>query len=56
MVATPLFLIPYTYAIGSYALLVIFGFAAVVHILHGQYEVGGLLVYGGAVFVCCCGG
>jgi hypothetical protein len=38
--------------IGSYLLLVVFGFAALVHLLHGQYEVGGLAVYAVAVLVC----
>jgi hypothetical protein len=52
IVAAVLFLVPFTALVGSYLLLVIFALAALVHILHGQYEVGGLLVYAAAVFVC----
>ena len=52
IIAAILFLVPFTAAIGSYLLLVVFGLAALLHILHGQYEVGGLLVYAVAVLVC----
>jgi len=52
IIAAVLFLVPVTTVIGSYLLLVIFGLAALVHILHGQYEVGGLVVYAAAVLVC----
>jgi hypothetical protein len=52
IVAAVLFLVPFTALVGSYLLLVIFALAVLVHILHGQYEVGGLLVYAAAVFVC----
>ncbi len=52
IIATILFLVPFTAAIGSNLLLVVFGFVALVHILHGQYEVGGLVVYAAAVLVC----
>jgi|HubBroStandDraft_1064217.scaffolds.fasta_scaffold767032_2 hypothetical protein len=52
IVAAVLFLVPVTTVIGSYLLLVIFGLAALVHILHGQYEVRGLVVYAAAVLVC----
>jgi hypothetical protein len=51
IIAAVLFLVPVTTVIGSYLLLVIFGLAALVHILHGQYEVGGLVVYAAAVLV-----
>ena len=51
IIAAILFLVPFTAVIGSYLLLVVFGFAALVHILHGQYEVGGLAVYAAAVLV-----
>ena len=50
--AALLFVLPFTAAVGGYALLVIFGFAAAIHMLHGQFDVGGLLVYGVAVLVC----
>jgi uncharacterized membrane protein YphA (DoxX/SURF4 family) len=52
IIAAVLFLVPFTALVGSYLLLVIFALAALVHILHGQYEVGGLLVYAVAVLVC----
>ena len=37
---------------GGYALLFILAIAVAVHLLHGQYDVGSLLVYGMAVYVC----
>lgn len=52
ILATVLFLTPYTSVAGGYALLVIFGLAAAIHILHGQYDIGGLLVYAAAALVC----
>jgi hypothetical protein len=52
ILAAILFMIPFTATIGSYLLLVIFALAALVHVLHGQYEVGGLGVYAVAVVVC----
>jgi hypothetical protein len=52
IVAAVLFLVPFTALVGGCLLLVIFALAALVHILHGQYEVGGLLVYAAAVFAC----
>jgi uncharacterized membrane protein YphA (DoxX/SURF4 family) len=52
IVAAILFLVPYTARAGSYLLLAVFAFAAVVHFLHGQYDVGNLVVYAAAVFVC----
>jgi hypothetical protein len=51
IIAAVLFLVPFTAAIGGYLLLVIFGLAALLHILHGQYGVEGLLVYAAAVLV-----
>jgi DoxX-like family len=50
-VAALLFLVPATRRIGAYALLVIFGIAMVVHVLHGQFGVGDLVVYAMAVIV-----
>jgi uncharacterized membrane protein YphA (DoxX/SURF4 family) len=52
IVAAVLFLVPSTARIGSYLLLVIFAFAALLHFLHGQYNVGALAVYAAAVLVC----
>jgi hypothetical protein len=49
--AAVLFLVPFTATIGGYLLLAIFGLAALLHILHGQYGVEGLLVYAVAVLV-----
>jgi hypothetical protein len=50
--ASFLFLVPSTRVIGGYALLVVFAIALTVHILHGQFDVGGLVVYSMAVIVC----
>lgn len=52
MVAALVFLVPAASIVGGYALLVIFFVAAVIHILHGRYDVGALVVYGMAVLVC----
>jgi len=46
-----LFLIPATCAWGARLLLVIFGLAALVHLLHGHYDVGNLLVLAAGVLV-----
>jgi hypothetical protein len=50
IIAALLFLIPPARMIGGYALLVIFTLAALIHILHGQTDVGGLVVYAAAVY------
>ena len=50
IVAALFFLIPPVRTIGGYALLVIFAVAALIHILHGQPDVGGLVVYAAAVY------
>ena len=52
IVAALLFLVPMTGVAGGYLLLVVFFFAATIHVLHGQYDVGGLLVYAVAVMAC----
>ena len=52
IVAAILFLVPAASVAGGYALLVIFLVAAAIHILHGWYNVGALVVYGMAVLVC----
>ncbi len=52
IVAAVFFLVPFTKRIGGYALLVIFALAALVHLLHGQFGVEGLVVYSAAVLVC----
>jgi len=51
-VAALLFLVPGLRLFGGYALLFILAIALVVHLLHGQYNVGSLLVYGMATCVC----
>jgi hypothetical protein len=51
IVAAVLFLVPLTSVAGSYLLLVVFLLAALVHVLHGQYDVGVLAVYSMAVLV-----
>ena len=52
MVVAIFFLVPRLGRIGGYSLLVIFAVAATLHLLHGEFEVGPLLVYGAAVFAC----
>jgi uncharacterized membrane protein YphA (DoxX/SURF4 family) len=52
IIAAILFLVPFTALAGGCLLLVIFALAALVHILHGQYDVGGLVVYAAADFAC----
>ena len=52
IVAAILFLVPAATSIGGYALLVIFFLAAMFHVLHGWYDVGGLVVYAAAVLAC----
>jgi DoxX-like protein len=51
IVAVVLFLVPFTSVAGSYLLLLVFLLAAVVHVLHGEYDVGVLAVYSMAVLV-----
>ena len=51
-VAALLFLVPAIRLIGGYALLFILAIAVAVHLFHGQYNVGSLVVYGMAVRVC----
>jgi hypothetical protein len=45
MVAAVLFLLPITTVVGGYALLVLFFLAAILHVLHGWYDVSALVVY-----------
>jgi hypothetical protein len=49
IIASILFLVPFTRVAGGNLLLVIFAFAIFIHILHGQYDVGALLVYAATV-------
>ena len=51
VVAAILFLLPPTLVVGSWFLLVVFAGAIFLHLVHGQFEVGGLLVYSAAVLV-----
>jgi DoxX-like protein len=52
IVAAVLFLVPAASLVGGYALLIIFFLAAVIHILHGWYDVRALVVYAMAVLAC----
>jgi len=52
MLAAILFLMPVARRTGGYALLLIFAVAAAIHVLHGEFDVGYLLIYGTAVVVC----
>jgi hypothetical protein len=51
IVAAALFLLPATTAVGGYALLIVLFSAAVLHLLHGWYDVSTLVLYFLAVFV-----
>jgi ABC-type branched-subunit amino acid transport system permease subunit len=51
-VAALLFLLPAVRLAGGYLLLGIFTLATVIHVLHGEYDVGPLLVYAMGVLVC----
>ena len=51
VVAAVLFLVPFTTVVGAWLLVLVFAGAILLHVAHGQYEVGGLLVYSAAVFV-----
>jgi DoxX-like family len=50
--AAVIFLIPKLGRVGAYCLLATFAFASAVHMLHGEFGIGSLLVYGAAVLVC----
>ena len=50
MLAAALFLISRTVVTGGVALIVILALAMLIHILHGQTNVGGLVVYTAAVW------
>jgi hypothetical protein len=50
--AAVVFLVPKLRRIGGYALLAVSAIAAVLHILHGQFDIGPLVVYSAAVLVC----
>ena len=50
MLAAVLFLIPRTVVTGGMALMVIFALAMLIHILHRQTNVGGLVVYTAAAW------
>jgi len=49
MAAAILFLVPLTVVAGCYFLLVIFAIAALLHLLHGEFDIGALVVYSVAV-------
>jgi hypothetical protein len=49
--AALLFLAPGTLAVGAWSLLAVFVAAAGLHVLHGEFDVGGLLVLAVAVLV-----
>ena len=52
IIAVLLFLLPPASLVGGYLLLLIFAVAAALHLLHGDADVGGLIVYCAAVLVC----
>lgn len=52
IVAAILFVLSRPACVGGYSLLLIFAIAALLHILHGEFQIGPLLVYAAAVLVC----
>jgi len=50
-----LLLIPRTVVRGAWLLLAVFGFAIVIHVLHGMYNVGNLLIYAAAAWAIAAG-
>jgi hypothetical protein len=50
LVAALLFLLPAASRVGGLTLMVIFAAAIVLHFLHGEYNVGSLVVYAAAVW------
>lgn len=51
IVAALLFLAPPTLVVGAWALVAVFLSAAGLHVLHGEFDVGGLIVWTTAVLV-----
>lgn len=47
--ASVLFLVPPTLVLGAWSLLAVFLMAALIHVAHGQLDVGALLIYSAAV-------
>ena len=45
MAGAILFLLPPTVAAGAWFLIIVFCAAVLLHVAHGQFEVGGLLIY-----------
>ena len=52
IVAALLFLIPRTVLIGSRLLLFVFAVAAIIHVLHRDFDISGLILYSVCVIVC----
>ena len=50
-----LLLIPRTTIRGAWLLLALFVFAIMLHLLHGAYNVGNLVIYAAAAFAIACG-
>jgi len=50
IIAALLFLIPPARQTGGRVLLVVFAVAALIHLVHRQWDIGGLIVYGAAVY------
>jgi hypothetical protein len=52
ILAAILFLVPSMSVLGGYLLLIVFALAILIHSLHGQFDVGPLLVYMMVVIAC----
>jgi hypothetical protein len=51
MLACVVFLIPRTMKAGALLLIIVLALAALVHALHGNFQIGGLLIFAAAVAV-----
>ncbi len=51
MVACVMFLVPRTTKPGALLLIIVLALAALVHVVHGNFQIGGLLIYAAAVSV-----
>lgn len=52
IIAALLFLLPWAEAVGGRLLLLVFAVAAILHVLHGDFDISGLVLYAVVVIVC----
>jgi uncharacterized membrane protein YphA (DoxX/SURF4 family) len=51
MLGCVLFLVPRAMKLGALALIIVLALAALVHLIHGNFQIGGLLIYAAAASV-----